>query len=110
MQAHGSDLEAVARTLARLGYSVKLCASAGGSLHSLKHTFITAARHAAAAPHGESQSPAPCCMCRQPASQHAAPQHLPTTLLPLMTPCCHHTAKLAAAAMLPSRFPSRCCR
>jgi hypothetical protein len=83
VQAHGSDLEAVARTLARLGYSVKLCASAGGSLHSLKHTFITAARHAAAAPHGESQSPAPCCMCRQPASQHAAPQHLPTTLLPL---------------------------
>ena len=86
MQAHGSDLEAVARTLARLGYSVELCTSAGGSLHSLKHTFITAARHAAGAPHGESQSPAPCCMCRQPASM-PRPSTCPPRCCRYLHPC-----------------------
>jgi hypothetical protein len=76
VQAHCSDLESVARTLARLGYSVKLCTSAGGSLHSLKHTFIMAARHAAAASHGEQPPDS------QPAGQpDAAPQRLPSMLL-----------------------------
>jgi hypothetical protein len=31
-------------------------------------------------------------------------------LLLLMTPICRRAAKLAAAAALPLRFPSRCCR
>lgn len=30
--------------LARLGYSVKLCSSSGGTLRSIKHSFLTAAR------------------------------------------------------------------
>lgn len=30
--------------LARLGYSVKLCSSSGGTLRSIKHSFLTATR------------------------------------------------------------------
>lgn len=35
------------QTLARLGYSVKLCSSSGGTLRSLKHSFLTATRPSA---------------------------------------------------------------
>lgn len=45
LHAGGDSLEAVAQALARLGFSVKLASSAGGSLHTLKHTFITATRN-----------------------------------------------------------------
>ncbi|KAI3433626.1 hypothetical protein D9Q98_003435 [Chlorella vulgaris] len=51
LHAGGDSLEAVAQALARLGFSVKLASSAGGSLHTLKHTFITATRNTTV--HGE---------------------------------------------------------
>lgn len=45
--ASGGDLLGMAQTLARLGYSVKLCSSSGGTLRSLKHSFLTATRPSA---------------------------------------------------------------
>ncbi|EFN59389.1 expressed protein [Chlorella variabilis] len=44
-QAGGGSLDATAQVLARLGYTVKLSSSAGGTLRSLKHTFLTATRN-----------------------------------------------------------------
>ncbi|EFN59388.1 hypothetical protein CHLNCDRAFT_137872 [Chlorella variabilis] len=46
-QASSSSLEATAQMLARLGYTVRLHTSAGGSIYQLKHTYITAARNTA---------------------------------------------------------------
>ena len=72
-QASSSSLEATAQMLARLGYTVRLHTSAGGSIYQLKHTYITAARNTAS---GERTSHTPChdhctwqyCRCSQPFS------------------------------------------
>jgi hypothetical protein len=43
-QASSGSLELTAQMLARLGYAVTLNTSAGGTLHSLKHRYLTATR------------------------------------------------------------------
>jgi hypothetical protein len=45
--ASNGDLLGMAQKLARLGYSTKLCSSSGGTLRSLKHSFLTASRPSA---------------------------------------------------------------
>lgn len=44
VQASSGSLELTAQMLARLGYAVTLNTSAGGTLHSLKHRYLTATR------------------------------------------------------------------
>jgi hypothetical protein len=60
-QASDGSLEVAARMLARLGFSVRLSSSAGGSLRSLKHSFITATRNTTL--RGEASACQPCISC-----------------------------------------------
>lgn len=52
VQASRGSLELTAQILARLGYSVTLNTSAGGTLHSLKHRYLTATRTSMAGSQG----------------------------------------------------------
>lgn len=45
VQASGGDLQGTAAVLERLGWTVKVCSSRGGSLSQLRHTYLIATRH-----------------------------------------------------------------
>lgn len=48
----GGNLAAMGTLLARLGHTVHLCTSAGGTLRSLRHTFLTISSGSAGEPEG----------------------------------------------------------